>query len=107
MGAVTYQELMCQTNTSYLLVLLHLVHSGQEAPGGGADEDGVVGAHVQHEGGVRDRNSVHSELGNGALADCSYSQTATNRNLKYQLLTTAQPGIKPAAFSPVKLCLIH
>ena len=99
MGAVTYHELMSQTNTSNLLVLLHFVHSGQEAPGGGADEDGVVGAHVQHEGGVRDRNSVHSELGNGALADCCYSQTATNRNLKYQLLTTAQPGKTSCIFA--------
>ena len=74
---------MSQSNASNLLVLLDFVHGGQETPGGGPDEDGVVGAHVQHEGGVRHRNSVHTELGNGAMADGSYSQTTPNCNLKY------------------------
>ena len=60
---------MGQSHTSNLLELLHFVHGGQEAPCLGPQQDGVVGGHVQHEGGVGHGYSVHTKLGNGALAD--------------------------------------
>ena len=87
---VTYQELMSQANASNLLELLHFVHGGQEAPGGGTNHDGVRRGYVHHEGGVRYRDSVDTKLGNGPPADCSYSLAAPNSNLKYQTIITAQ-----------------
>ena len=64
---------MRKTDARNLFEFLDFVHGGQETPSGGADEDGVIRSHVKHEGGVRHRNPVHTELWNGALADRSYS----------------------------------
>ena len=57
-----YQQLMCQANTCNLLEVLHFVHCGEEAPGGGADEDSILGSHVKHQRSVGDWDSIHSKL---------------------------------------------
>ena len=76
---------MCQSNSSHLLELLHFEHSGQEAPGGGPDDNGVVWGLVQQQRGVGDGNSVDSKFGYSPAADGSHGEASSNGDLESSL----------------------